>query len=455
MLDRPASPALLAGSAAAAAMAWAAFKFAPMLLIVLVALLGIAAVAAAARRRPEVAIVALVGAAGLDSTGRLAVIGSARITVYQLVMVAVMLFAIARIRSGRAQLLGTPVDLPLLAFLAVAAASIFVTISIPLAVVQLISLLSCAVLVYLVCVFVDTPERAETVVLGILLLATVWSIGAFFEKQGVLHFGPVIRTFASGIRPKMTFKDPNIFGGFLAVSAALALPLIAVAKSWSKRVAILGGVGLCLMAILLSGSRGALAGFVIGALVMVLALRIPVWQKLLFVGAATLLLVVGVESLVSPTYIQLKVLGVAQDRSWIYRIGIVRSALAMASDNVFGVGGGNFREVYPLYRSYFVRFNLVESHTMLATLLVEYGALGLLTFLWLLWRSVSRVALVAWRQEFGLLQALATGVLGAGAVVFAQSFVYSLETSKYLWLTIGLSMAVYTIWRSTSKEENL
>jgi putative inorganic carbon (HCO3(-)) transporter len=320
--------------------------------------------------------------------------------------------------------------------------------------VQLVSLLSCGALVYLTCILVDTPERAERVVLAILTLAAIWSVGAFLEKQGLMHFGPVIRTFASGIRAKVTFKDPNIFGNFLAVSAVLALPLVPIAGSTTRRIALLCGVGLSFMAILFSASRGALAGLMVGVLVMMLALRIPAWQKLLIIVMVAVVLIGGVVAVMSPTWIQEKVVGVAQDRSSANRVGIVGSSIEMARDNVFGVGAGNFPLVYPFYRNQVVRFNLVESHTMLATLLVEYGVLGLLLFLWILWRFVTRVSLVAWREERGLLQALATGVLAAGAAVLAQSFVYSLETSKYLWLTIGLGMAVYTMWRTKTQKEN-
>jgi len=91
---------------------------------------------------------------------------------------------------------------------------------------------------------------------------------------------------------------------------------------------------------------------------------------------------------------------------------------------------------------------------MAFTLLVEYGLIGLALFTWLLWRFVSRTWIVARREQTGILQSVATGALAAGIGVIAQSFTYSLETSKFLWLAIGVGMAVYTMWMRGFREED-
>ena len=446
-------PRLALITAIVAALAFAAVMFAPKELAIAVALVGCVALAAVVFRRPEVAIIALVGAAALDITGRLATIGGAKITIYQGLLVVVLGFVFWRVRTGRSKLVSTPVDLPLAMFCALAVASVFVAVQPALALVQVASLFSCALLVYVVVVLVDTPEKAELVVLGVLGLACLWSVAAYFEKRGLFHIGQVIITYGYGIRTKVTFKDPNILGDFLTVSAALAMPLAVVAKSKLKRVAVLAGVALCFVAVLWTGSRGAFGGFLIAAMVVVLALRIPLWQKLLLLGVAVAGVVGGLAFFVNPMWVQDKVLGLWQDQSWMDRVRIVNSGIAIARDNIFGVGAGNFPVVYPFYRDPVVRFDLVESHTMLATLVVEYGFAGLFVFLWLLWRFLSRMIVVAWHEKPGRLQALATGVLAAGMGVFAQSFTYSLETSKYLWLTIGLGMAVYTMAKAPSDKE--
>jgi len=444
---------LIVVAAVSAAIVWGAFKFAPADLALVVALALCGAVAFAAGKRPEVVVVALVGAAALDITGRIATVGDANLTLYQGLVAVVFVFAAWRVRKGESKLVGTPVDLPVIAFLGIAVASIFVAPLPLVAVVQVISILSCAVLVYLIVVLIDTPARAETLVLGVLGLAALWSVGAYFEKHSLLHFGTLLINYGYGVRTKMTFKDPNIFGDFLAVSSAMALPLAFVAKSWLKRLAIVGGVALCLAAIFWTGSRGALAGFLIAAVVVVIALRIPLWQKVVFLAGAALLVAAGIAFFVDPLWIQNKVIGVWQDESWMDRVRIVQSALAMSHDHLIGVGAGNFSAIYPYYRDPLVRFDLVESHTMLATILVEYGVVGLGVFLWLLWRFLSRTALVVWREKAGRVQALATGVLAGGFAVIAQSFTYSLETSKYLWLTIGLGMALYGMSQVKSEKE--
>jgi len=95
----------------------------------------------------------------------------------------------------------------------------------------------------------------------------------------------------------------------------------------------------------------------------------------------------------------------------------------------------------------------VESHTTALTLIVEYGVFGLLAFVWILWRVLSRVWAVKREAADPVVRALAAGVLASEAGIIAQSFTYSFETNKFWWFSIAVGMAVYTTWQRTIAEE--
>ena len=82
-----------------------------------------------------------------------------------------------------------------------------------------------------------------------------------------------------------------------------------------------------------------------------------------------------------------------------------KAGIDMATDYPFGVGLGGFPEVYPLYRQGPVRANLVESHMAYLTLLVETGLLGLLAYLWVLWRFAKNLVPAAFKLPAGRDQA--------------------------------------------------
>ncbi len=113
-----------------------------------------------------VGLVALVAAAALDITGRIAEVGPARFTLYQVLAVVLTLLALWQLATKRAALPKTPVTLPLAAFLGTAALSLVFATELAPAVVQLASLASSAVLVLIV--VVGAPFVEELLYRGLL-----------------------------------------------------------------------------------------------------------------------------------------------------------------------------------------------------------------------------------------------------------------------------------------------
>lgn len=411
----------------------------------------VAAIAAlwSLRRYPEVALVALIGAATLDVEGRIGQIGPVTFTLYQVLLAIIIVWTAWRVRTKRSRFFGTPIDIPASIFVAVVAVSVIGAVSPARSMVALISLISSILLVYLVTTIADSPAALKRLVLGVFGIATVFAILAVLESRGLFFLTTPLRQWDGVILPHVTFADPNNLGSFLMIGALLGLPLVTVVRQWWAKAVVVAGFGACAVALLFSTSRGALGALLIGLAVLFFGARLHPFYKVLVVVSALLVVV----ALPDPAAVADRVTTVLVDDSTRTRFAMAGSALAMARDNPFGVGADNYSLVYPRYRHAFTRWNLVESHTTALTLIVEYGVFGLLAFVWILWRVLSRVWAVKREAADPVVRALAAGVLASEAGIIAQSFTYSFETNKFWWFSIAVGMAVYTTWQRTIAEE--
>lgn len=451
--DRTSIAKLSAVAALVAVTAWAAVQFAPGTLALVVALIVCGVVAALAFRAPEVALVAFVGASTLDVMGRIASLGPLRITLSQVVIAAALALAISRIRARRSPLVRTPLDLPVFAFVVIAAASVLVAAEPARAIVAVISLASSVLFAYLVVLFAGRREALVRVLLGVLALGSVFAVLAILERHEFFSVGTPIYKWGIGIRPKVTFDDPNMLGLFLMVSSMLALPLAWTIRHRFARPAILGAVALCVLAVYETGSRGALGGVVVALIVMIAAARVPLERKITIALVGFAVVFAALLGGVGSGWMESRLSGIREDNSALARVYMAQSAAAMVADHPFGVGAANYPVVYPFYRDASVRSTLVESHTMVLTVLVEYGFVGLVLLVWVLWRFLSRTWITVREAGDPLVRAAALGGLAAGTGAIAQSFTYSLETNKFLWLTVGIGIAAYVAWQRTIEEE--
>jgi len=406
----------------------------------------------ATRRVAVVGLVALVAAAALDVTGRIAEVGPARFTLYQMLALALTLFALWQLGTKRATLPKTPVTLPLVAFIGTAALSLVFATELAPAVVQLASLASSVVLVLIVVTLVREPREGALVVGGVLGVAAVFGLLAVAEWADVFALQhPVLFTSGYGIRARVTFLDPNILASFLMSTILLAVPLVASAPM--KRITrALGVIALlaALIGLAATYSRGGLGGLVIGLVAVAVVMRAPRRAKLAFAAVMVVAVVAAGALIFDARWVEENVLGAGETGSATNRVYMVEGALRMWADHPFGVGLDNYQVVYPAYRDPRAEAGIVESHTAYVTVLAETGFLGLLAFLWALGAFLLRTALpVARRAHDATLHALATGALAAALALSAQAFTYSLEASKFWWFAIGLGTAA---WCMASRE---
>jgi len=243
-----------------------------------------------------------------------------------------------------------------------------------------------------------------------------------------------------------TMVDPNVLGGFLILVTGFTAPQLVTPAPLFRRWLVAGFLGVELLALYLTYSRGSLVGLAAGLLVIGL-LRYRKLLLLAAVGAALLLLLPQAQEYVAHLIEGLQL----QDRATLMRLGEYKDALALiARYPWFGVGfaGSPDADLY---------VGVSNLYLLMAEIM---GLVGLVSFVTVIvaylaslfrgWRSVSPGAELAGRGRFDpQLEALLLGLLAAviGALVggifdhYLFNLVYP-HMGVMLWSYIGLGMAV-------------
>lgn len=240
-------------------------------------------------------------------------------------------------------------------------------------------------------------------------------------------------------RASGTFEDPNAFSVYLLLSlgVVIAAHRLRTGRPWSWNVVVI------VVAVLLSGSRAALAAMALAAVATVL-LTLGTRAGVAFRRLAAVTALLGVLAvLVLPDQWVGDVLqratsvftpddGAAPDaRFELWSVAVQQ----WASSPVLGVGAGQYIPVAQQMLG--PQMNTVPHNTYLG-FLAQTGTVGLLVFLLV-------PALVVLRT----LRAARAGDAGAPYLLFSvlcllvQAFTLSLENARPMWAVLGLVLAMY------------
>ncbi len=458
---------MLADSAGAqslrATLAWAGASVALALLFVLVApkagfalgaLLALLGLTAWSLRRPELLVVGCLAAAMLGNLGQVLKVGGGPITLYQAVFAAALGIYLWLVVAGRERLPRAPAGLwLLLLLLAGAFAALPVAQDLRGGAIAFVSLTSSVLLVFVVIGVCTTCTRLRTALLAFVLLTAAFGLLAVLERFKIFSLQPYYETFYDGVRARVTFKDPNIFGGVLAAGAAVGIALGAAERRLRRALLLWGASAAAAAGVVMTLSRGAFLGLFVGALIAVVATPMRPARRLSLIAAGALSVAALFLVVLDPSWVASKVTGITSNSSALYRIYLGRSAIRMFEAHPFGVGPGNWQSAILAYRDTRVPASLLASHTTYLTVLVETGILGfvgivgaLLVYGWV----TAKAAFLAVRRE---VRELAAAALAGGAVLLVQSLTYSLETSKFLWFMVGAGVAAAALTRVPESEE--
>ncbi|MGH4052343.1 MAG: O-antigen ligase family protein [Clostridium sp.] len=193
--------------------------------------------------------------------------------------------------------------------------------------------------------------------------------------------------FGSTVRITSTFSNPNAFGAYLILIIFPVIMLSVFEKNKSKKIFYIILSILVITNILMTFSRNALLGFVLGLLILTLIYSI----KLIFALGGFGILLFFIPS------VAIRIKGVLDLSQNELRIKLWKTAIYMIKDHpVIGVGNGNFVTRYNEYVSKYKElkyyaYQNYPNHNSYLKVQSELGIIGIVSFLGIIVTSLFRI----------------------------------------------------------------
>jgi len=230
------------------------------------------------------------------------------------------------------------------------------------------------------------------------------------------------------------YVNHNHYAGLMEmlVPVPLVLSLTHLASTRTRNLAA-AAAAVMVGTVFLSGSRGGMLAIVAELLLLAVFLLKQKRGLRTAIGMGVFLaIVVGLLTWVGGTELSQRIatLGAAhRELPSDIRFNINRDGLKMFLQKpLFGFGLGTFPVVYPHFRSFYTNFFVNEAHNDYLQLLVEMGALGLLTMAWfvvLAYRTAIK-KIGRWPSEIGGATSLAC-VLGMSGILVHSTVDFNLQ----------------------------
>ncbi|MGH2537794.1 MAG: O-antigen ligase family protein, partial [Candidatus Promineifilaceae bacterium] len=383
--------------------------------------------------------------------------------------------------ARRPLLPATPLNRPLALFLALSAISLWDAVSLSLGLKEWLKWAELALVMWLV---VSLAGRRAVRWLAAAALAAGLSQAVIGIWQfGLRGTGPDHFEILNGYyRAFGTFQQPNPFGGFMALSAAMALGAAlgqlggllgqrragqrvpSAAWLWlaffGLSAAVLG------LALVMSWSRGAWLGFAAGLLAMGLFLPRRRWLGALLLAAGLLALLALLTAGLLPASVSGRLASLtaeiqlgdvrgadvtADNFAVLERLAHWQAAVEMARGNLWlGVGIGNYAAAYDQYALINWPLALGHAHNYYLNILAETGLLGTAAYLVLwfavIWQTIRLLGRHGWPQR-----GLALGLLGVWSTLSVHHVVDKLYVNN-LYLFMGALLGLQQLLERTDEQ---
>lgn len=287
------------------------------------------------------------------------------------------------------------------------------------------------------------------------LIATLCAAGfvaaltiAFFATGQELYslFGRVVQfsyVAEAGYRLGGPFGQPNALGQVTALAVPLGLALT-LNSSGLRRWLFAALIGVCTLCTLMTQSRSAIGGLVVGSAVVAFLARVRL-RTAVSSGLALMLFAYILSTRVTTPEEQIlwrfENVGVAAEfraETGVSRLRIARAALNVFWENPMGVGfGGDIRAV-----GREMGMPGRSSHNILLRFAVELGIPGLLAGIWLVYRQLRYLWEVARHGTDHGWRLLGSGCLGAAACCWFHNMFHDTLHSGYVWIFFAAASAV-------------
>jgi len=277
-------------------------------------------------------------------------------------------------------------------------------------------------------------------------LAAAYGIAQYFGWDPLLP----VKAYEVGegqfliVRPPGTLGHADYFAAWLVVIVFLGIGLERLeTRPWLKRAAV-GSSVFAVLAIVLSGTRSALLGLVVGGVVFLILGRARVRARPVLFGFASAAALALFFFLPAGLKLRARVHWSLEDARGGARLLLWKDALRMAAERpLVGFGPETFASEFPRYESVdlaraFPDFYHESPHNMFLDALASEGVAGLLVLLCL-------CGLGAWWSmrcaRLGRPLAAPLGAALAGIAVTQQFIVFIVPTALYFYLVLALLVA--------------
>ncbi len=239
-----------------------------------------------------------------------------------------------------------------------------------------------------------------------------------------------------------TLDNPNNLGAFLVLALFPIIMLVIYEKNKIKKSIYSLISVLIIINIVLTGSRNAIIGVALGAVILAIVFS---WKLIFIIGP------VAVISLFIPK-ISHRILDIANSSQNASRIYLWKTALKMIKEHpILGVGNGNYVSLYDTYVKKYPElkypwFTHRPSHNSYLKVTSELGILGIISFVCMLIFSLLRVKQVAANAKDKFYRYFCTGILASMAGFYFMNISDNLffvpKTTAYFWILLAISQAI-------------
>jgi len=268
-------------------------------------------------------------------------------------------------------------------------------------------------------------------------------------------------TINPGGRATAGFKTSNGLGGYLTLAVPMLLAWISLGKqSLHHRLIFLSIFFFMVWSLVVTFSRGAWIGTFFGAMFLLLFIlfpreRLQFYFSFWFLWATVFLFVSFILILANSSSRPL----FERYETIQWRLDIWSISTEMIKDKpFFGHGINTFMKVFQAYRRNSM-MGPTYAHNCYIQLATETGILGLFCFLGIIGKAFHQ-SLGAVKLNFTqdrnlgvLIIGLLSGILAFLVHSFFDTNFYSLQLSVYLWLMIGMLVAICKIYGDTAQDE--
>jgi O-antigen ligase len=349
-------------------------------------------------------------------------------SIHMVTLIALTAFLLERTLTWNWTWIKTPLDKPTLALLILSVLSSVFSIHWRTSLWSFILLLNLVVIFYLVIHTVHTRSQVRQLVYIIIGVATFLSVFGILKRFGINPFPwweyPEL---PHGNRLTATFGNPNHIAGYLEMALPVIIGLLLTGVAAGKRVLVLCLIFITLMALVLTLSRGAWFGALVGLFCMAMCLvrdRHFVHKRVIL-GLVAGLVAVGLIVLSSTTVVE-RISTVTQEGVepnlgarvvvWGRTVDIIRDY------PVLGTGPGTFSTIFTQYQPPGFSTVFTMAHNDYLQFISETGLPLIGVMAWML-IGLYKKASKKLENPSRLVRGITIGAGGGITAVLAHSFV--------------------------------